>query len=74
MDVTYVIVDPEMKKEFEEQQKKGILGTGGSTAANPVANFDMAAWMAGKTAAPASSTGQDQGGDNGGGSRQRRRG
>lgn len=65
-----------MKKEFEEQQKKGILGTGGSSGANPIANFDMAAWMAGKTAAPAgASTGQDQqSGDNGGGSRQRRRG
>ena len=67
-------VDPEMKKEFEEQQKKGILGTGGGNAANPIANFGMAAWMAGTTTTPAAGSGQDQGGDNGGGSRQRRRG
>ena len=63
-----------MKKEFEEQQKKGILGTGGNTAANPIANFDMAAWMAGKTDNSAASSGQNQEGDNTGGSRQRRRG
>ena len=59
-----------MKKEFEEQQKKGILGTGGNTGANPIANFDMAAWMAGQTA---SSSGQDRE-DSSGTSRQRRRG
>ena len=63
-----------MKKEFEEQQKKGILGTGGNTAANPIANFDMAAWMAGKTGTSAASSGQDQGGGDTAGSRQRRRG
>lgn len=40
-------VDPEMKAEFEEQQKKSILGGGG--ASNPLQDFDMAAWMAGKT-------------------------
>lgn len=74
MNVAPITVDPEMKKEFEEQQKKGILGTGGNTAANPIANFDMASWMAGKSTTPAASTGQDQGGDNAGGSRQRRRG
>ena len=62
-----------MKAEFEEQSKKGILGQGGNTAANPIANFDMAAWMAGKTATPASSSGQDRD-ESTGGSRQRRRG
>ena len=43
------IVDPETKKEFEEQQKNSVL-SGGTSAANPLQNFDMAAWMAGKTA------------------------
>lgn len=37
-----------MKKEFEEQQKNSIL-SGGAAGANPLQNFDMAAWMAGKT-------------------------
>ncbi len=62
-----------MKKEFEEQQKKGILGTGASATSNPIANFDMASWMAGKTAAPASSSGQDAGVKKGS-TRQRRKG
>lgn len=38
-----------MRKEFEEQQKKSILGGGTNPAKNPLQNFDMAAWMAGKT-------------------------
>ena len=38
-----------MKAEFEEQQKKSPL-SGGVSGANPLQNFDMAAWMAGKTA------------------------
>ncbi|KAL9637044.1 MAG: hypothetical protein Q9164_002443 [Protoblastenia rupestris] len=68
-------MDPEMKKEFEEQQKKGgVLGVGGAKP-NPLQNFDMAAWMAGQTSL---STGQDQsdGGNGGGGgaSKARRRG
>ena len=37
-----------MRAEFEEQQKKSIL-SGGASGANPLQNFDMAAWMAGKT-------------------------
>lgn len=63
-------VDPEMKKEFEEQQKKGILGgaTGGN---NPLQNFDMAGWMAGKTS---SASGQDSGEGNGAAARARRKG
>ena len=48
-----------MKKEFEEQQKKGIIGSGAS-GANPLQNFDMAAWMAGKTAGGGSQA-QDEG-------------
>ena len=42
------LVDPEMRAEFEEQQKKSVL-SGGAGGANPLQNFDMAAWMAGKT-------------------------
>ncbi|KAL8644307.1 MAG: hypothetical protein Q9226_007830 [Calogaya cf. arnoldii] len=41
-------MDPEMKAEFEEQQKKGVVGSvaGGG---NPLSGFDMAGWMAGQT-------------------------
>ena len=37
-----------MKAEFEEQQKKGVVGSvaGGG---NPLSGFDMAGWMAGQT-------------------------
>ena len=49
------IVDPEMKKEFEEHQKKSVLGGGGS-AANPLQNFDMAGWMAAKTSGNSAET------------------
>ena len=42
-------VDPEMKKEFEEHQKKGSI-SGAVAGGNPLQSFDMAAWMAGKTA------------------------
>ena len=44
----FSVVDPEMRAEFEEQQKKSVL-SGGASGANPLQNFDMAAWMAGKT-------------------------
>lgn len=47
--ISTFLVDPEMKQEFEEQQKKSIL-SGGAATPNPLQNFDMAAWMAGKTA------------------------
>ena len=66
-----------MRKEFEEQQKKSVL-TGGAAKANPLQNFDMAAWMAGQTTA--TTTGQDQGegssstGGGGGGAKARKRG
>lgn len=37
-----------MRAEFEEQRKKSPL-SGGAAGANPLQNFDMAAWMAGST-------------------------
>ena len=44
-----------MKAEFEQQQKKTSIG---NPAANPLQNFDAAAWLAGssskKTESPAS--------------------
>ncbi|SLM35215.1 hypothetical protein LPUS_04330 [Lasallia pustulata] len=52
-------MDPEMKKEFQEHQKKGGLGGAlgaGAAGGNPLQNFDMAAWMAGT---PAKSDGPD---------------
>lgn len=42
------IVDPELKAEFEERQKSGGGGLGGgANGANPLQNFDAAAWLAG---------------------------
>lgn len=68
-----------MRAEFEEQQKKSIL-SGGASATNPLQNFDMAAWMAGKTGG--SGGGEKEaveekekkggGGGGGGGARKRR--
>ncbi|KAK5111744.1 hypothetical protein LTR62_004664 [Meristemomyces frigidus] len=40
-------MDPEMKQEFEEMQKKGPL-TGSQGAATQMQNFDVAGWLAGK--------------------------
>ncbi|KAF6220058.1 hypothetical protein HO133_003883 [Letharia lupina] len=51
-------MDPEMKKEFEEQQKKSIL-SGGASTANPLQNFDMAGWMAAKTSGKGTETGNE---------------
>lgn len=42
-------VDPEMKQEFEEMQKTGVLGSGSTNTAQQIQNFDLASWMAGKT-------------------------
>ncbi|KAI0900894.1 hypothetical protein F4806DRAFT_450313 [Annulohypoxylon nitens] len=46
-------MDPEMRAEFEEQQKKSPMGSlmgGGQQAnANPMGNFDMAAYLAGQS-------------------------
>ncbi len=61
-----------MKKEFEEAQKKSPL-SGAAAGQNPLANFDMAGWMAGKTAGTGGSQGRD-GGDEGGRGGRRRRG
>ncbi|SMY28425.1 unnamed protein product [Zymoseptoria tritici ST99CH_1A5] len=47
-------MDPEMKEEFEELQKKSPLG-GGTNVASQLQNFDMASWMAGKPAESGSS-------------------
>ena len=59
-DMLVRLVDPEMKKEFEEQQKKSIL-SGGASTANPLQNFDMAGWMAAKTSGQSAETGDDTG-------------
>ncbi|KAK5136486.1 hypothetical protein LTR08_003131 [Meristemomyces frigidus] len=49
-------MDPETKAEFEEMQSKSpITGSGG--AANQIQNFDLAGWMAGKTADTGASAG-----------------
>ncbi|KAH7073737.1 hypothetical protein BKA63DRAFT_39689 [Paraphoma chrysanthemicola] len=41
-------MDPEMKEEFEEMQKNGVLGSGTTNTAAQIQNFDLASWMAGK--------------------------
>ncbi|RDA93771.1 hypothetical protein CP533_0254 [Ophiocordyceps camponoti-saundersi (nom. inval.)] len=53
-------MDPEIKAEFEAQQRKGgpvasIMGGAGPTSGNPLGDFDMAAFLAGskKKDAPA---------------------
>lgn len=48
----YVAVDPETKAEFEEMQKKGVMGSGNTNTAQQIQNFDLASWMAGKTDTP----------------------
>ena len=47
-----------MRAEFEEQQKKSIL-SGGASTGNPLQNFDMAAWMAGKTSGTSKDSGEE---------------
>lgn len=44
-------VDPELKAEFEERQKVQP-----SAAANPLQNFDAAAWLAGSTSGSSKKT------------------
>jgi hypothetical protein len=58
-------MDPEMRAEFEEQQKKQVAGV--RNPQNALQNFDMAAWMASKTA-------KTPGGDTGGGGNTHQRG
>jgi hypothetical protein len=61
--LTFLIVDPEMKEEFEEMQKNGVLGSGTTNTAQQIQNFDLASWMAGKTdTGSASSRGQSPAG------------
>lgn len=50
-----VLVDPELRAEFEERQKSSPLG--GGQAANPLQNFDAAAWLAGSSGAKSESSG-----------------
>ncbi|KAJ4347847.1 uncharacterized protein N0V89_009217 [Didymosphaeria variabile] len=45
-------MDPETKAEFEEMQKKGVMGSGNTNTAQQIQNFDLASWMAGKTDTP----------------------
>ncbi|KAG9232493.1 membrane-associating domain-containing protein, partial [Amylocarpus encephaloides] len=55
-------MDPEMKAEFEERQKSSPLS--GGPAANPLQNFDAAAWLAGSsgsgTSTPKRATGAEK--------------
>jgi len=44
-------VDPELKAEFEERQKAQP-----NAAANPLQNFDAAAWLAGSTSSSSKRT------------------
>ncbi|MCJ1353865.1 MAG: hypothetical protein MMC33_003852 [Icmadophila ericetorum] len=83
-------MDPELKKEFEEQQKSGgMLGGTGINPSNPMGNFDIAGWMADKTIGSGSGAGTGTGngtgtvssgredvagGSGGGGGKARRRG
>ncbi|RAR07839.1 er membrane protein complex subunit-like protein [Stemphylium lycopersici] len=50
-------MDPEMKEEFEEMQKNGVMGSGTTNTAQQIQNFDLASWMAGKTDTGSASTG-----------------
>lgn len=72
---THRAVDPEMKAEWEESQKKNpmasLMGGGGQASPNPLGNFDMAAYMSGSgkkedVTAEASSGGNSGNGGNGG--------
>jgi hypothetical protein len=55
-------VDPEMKAELEEMQKSGSSSQSqAQAAAESLQNFDLAGWMAGKTA-PAAPTKNGGGG------------
>ena len=60
-----------MRAEFEEQQKKSVL-SGGASGANPLQNFDMAAWMAGKTSGAESGSSREVEEERVGGTRRRR--
>lgn len=53
-------VDPELKEEFEEMQKNGVLGSGTTNTAQQIQNFDLASWMAGKTTDTGSASARGQ--------------
>jgi len=57
-----ITVDPEMKEEFEEMQKNGVLGSGTTNTASQIQNFDLASWMAGKTDSGSTPRGQSPAG------------
>ncbi|KAF9878507.1 hypothetical protein CkaCkLH20_03999 [Colletotrichum karsti] len=72
-------MDPEMRAEFEERQKSNPMnsllgggGGGGQPGANPMGNFDMAAFLAGSNSGSkndaSSGSGTSSGGGGGGGS------
>jgi O-acetylhomoserine/O-acetylserine sulfhydrylase len=50
-------VDPEMRAEWEERQKENpmnaIMGAASGQNANPMGNFDMAAFLAGSSSSKA---------------------
>lgn len=57
-------VDPDMKAEFEEQQRKGPMAAmmgGGQPGGNPLGEFDMAAFLAGSKKKAAGSAGDTTG-------------
>lgn len=51
LDTNDITVDPEMRAEWEERQKENpmnsIMGAASGQNANPMGNFDMAAFLAG---------------------------
>lgn len=49
---TVLLVDPEVKAEFEQTMKSGS----GTKEANAIQNFDAAAWLAGKGKSSGAST------------------
>merc|ERR1712225_154866 len=53
-------MDDEMKAEFAESQKRSPLA-GGQAAANPLQNFDAAAWLAGSSTPKRSETPVEKG-------------
>ena len=47
----FVAVDPEMRAEWEQRQKENPMNAlmGAAQGENPMANFDMAAFLAGSS-------------------------
>ncbi|OHE96119.1 hypothetical protein CORC01_08496 [Colletotrichum orchidophilum] len=64
-------MDPEMRAEFEERQKSNPMnsllgGGGGGGDANPMANFDMAGFLAGTSSSKKEETSGSTSGSAGG--------